>query len=94
MCKCNILRSAVAGGEDDGEKLGGPPADSDSDSSDSDDAADELRIQALERALQEQLLDYESHVQVSHPLSRAAMPRSLGFCDARIGSSFAMVSTR
>uniref|UniRef100_A0A0D9X3S6 RRM domain-containing protein n=1 Tax=Leersia perrieri TaxID=77586 RepID=A0A0D9X3S6_9ORYZ len=45
------------------------PADSDSDSSDSDDggdggdAADELRIQALESALQEQPLDYESHVQ-------------------------------
>ncbi|KAL5223292.1 hypothetical protein ABZP36_028005 [Zizania latifolia] len=46
-----------------------PPSDSDSDSSDSDDgggggdAADELRIQTLERGLQEQPLDYESHVQ-------------------------------
>ncbi|KAF8712673.1 hypothetical protein HU200_028434 [Digitaria exilis] len=45
------------------------PSDSDSDSSDSDDeddgagGADELRIQALEQALQAQPLDYETHVQ-------------------------------
>ncbi|CAL5004495.1 unnamed protein product [Urochloa decumbens] len=42
-------------------------SDSDADSSDSDDegaaGADELRIQALERTLQEQPLDYETHVQ-------------------------------
>ncbi|KAF0893563.1 hypothetical protein E2562_026979, partial [Oryza meyeriana var. granulata] len=65
--------AAAAEAEGNGENPTPAPAaplsDSDSDSSDSDDggeggdAADELRIQALERALQEQPLDYESHVQ-------------------------------
>ncbi|XP_051200677.1 uncharacterized protein [Lolium perenne] len=60
--------SDVAGGGagDGGKPSDRPPSDSDSDSSDSDDGGDggdELRIQALERALQEQPLDYDSHVQ-------------------------------
>ena len=56
------------------------PSDSDSDSSDSDSdderaaAADELRIQALEKTLQEQPLDYETHVQVSFTLHPALPP--------------------
>lgn len=57
----------AGGGAEDGEKPDAPTMESDSDSSDSDDegdAGDELRIQALERALLEQPLDYESHVQV------------------------------
>lgn len=57
----------AGGGAEDGEKPAVPPVESDSDSSDSDDegdGGDELRIQALERALEEQPLDYESHVQV------------------------------
>jgi squamous cell carcinoma antigen recognized by T-cells 3 len=60
----------VGGGGDDEEMAAARPADSrDSDSSDSDDegtGADELRIQALEQTLQEQPLDYETNVQVSH----------------------------
>ncbi|XP_047080347.1 squamous cell carcinoma antigen recognized by T-cells 3-like [Lolium rigidum] len=60
--------SDVAGGgaEDGGKPADRPPSDADSDSSDSDDGGDggdELRIQALERTLQEQPLDYDSHVQ-------------------------------
>lgn len=94
--------AAATGGDGDGENPAPAPAspfsDSDSDSDDGGeggDAADELRIQALEQALQEQPLDYESHVQVStissppHPLSPVgvAISRSLtrglsGFCDA------------
>ncbi|KAJ1266928.1 hypothetical protein BS78_07G017400 [Paspalum vaginatum] len=63
----------AGGGGDDAEMpdaaaaAAAAPSDSDTDSSDSDDegaaGADELRIQALERALQEQPLDYETHVQ-------------------------------
>ncbi|TVU43694.1 hypothetical protein EJB05_10182 [Eragrostis curvula] len=57
----------VDGGGDDAEMAAAPPAGSDSDSSDSDDdeggGADDLRIQALEQALQEQPLDYETNVQ-------------------------------
>lgn len=74
----------VGGGGDDAEMTAAPLADSDSDSSDSDDdegaGADELRIQALEQALQEQPLDYETNVQVCH-LSPSPLPRrtSLGF---------------
>jgi hypothetical protein len=62
--------AAATGGDGDGENPAPAPAspfsDSDSDSDDGGeggDAADELRIQALEQALQEQPLDYESHVQ-------------------------------
>lgn len=63
---------APAGGDGDDADMpdaaaAAAPSDSDSDSSDSDDegaaGADELRIQALEQALQEQPLDYETHVQ-------------------------------
>jgi squamous cell carcinoma antigen recognized by T-cells 3 len=61
----------VGGGGDDEEMAAARPADSrDSDSSDSDDdegaGAGELRIQTLEQTLQEQPLDYETNVQVSH----------------------------
>ncbi|XP_006659057.1 squamous cell carcinoma antigen recognized by T-cells 3 [Oryza brachyantha] len=66
--------AAVAGGDGDGEKPtqapAAPPSDPDLDSSDSDDDGreggvmlDELRIQAMERILQGQPLDYDSHVQ-------------------------------
>ncbi|KAL5231505.1 hypothetical protein ABZP36_030281 [Zizania latifolia] len=63
--------SVGGGGENPAPVPAAPPSGSDSDASDSDDddggdggdAADELRIQALERALQEQPLDYDSHVQ-------------------------------
>ncbi|EMS62530.1 Squamous cell carcinoma antigen recognized by T-cells 3 [Triticum urartu] len=65
----------VAGGSaEDGEKPDAPPMESDSDSSDSDDegdAGDELRIQALERALLEQPLNYESHVQLIQCLRKS-----------------------
>nr|CAB3481900.1 unnamed protein product [Digitaria exilis] len=62
---------APAGGAGDDVEMpeAAAPSDSDSDSSDSDDeddgagGADELRIQALEQALQAQPLDYETHVQ-------------------------------
>ncbi|WVZ95445.1 hypothetical protein U9M48_041209 [Paspalum notatum var. saurae] len=59
----------AGGGGDDAEMpdAAAAPSDSDTDSSDSDDegaaSADDLRIQTLERALQEQPLDYETHVQ-------------------------------
>jgi hypothetical protein len=79
---------AGGGGGDDAEMPDAAvPSSSDSVSSDSDSddegaaAADELRIQALEKTLQEQPLDYETHVQVSiaiHPAlspSPAAMAR-------------------
>ncbi|CAO2200197.1 unnamed protein product [Urochloa humidicola] len=64
------------GGGDDAEMAdAAAPSDSDSDSSDSDDdgaaGADELRIQALERTLQEQPLDYETHVQYINCLRKA-----------------------
>jgi hypothetical protein len=75
----------AGGGGDDAEMPdAAAPSGSDSDSSDSDDegagGAEELRIQALERTLQEQPLDYETHVQVS--LAIPNPPRchgSLGF---------------
>ena len=72
---------AGGGGGDDAEMPdAAAPSDSDSDSSDSDSdderaaAADELRIQALEKTLQEQPLDYETHVQVSFTLHPALPP--------------------
>ncbi|VAI76375.1 unnamed protein product [Triticum turgidum subsp. durum] len=64
----------AGGGAEDGEKPDAPPMESDSDSSDSDDegdAGDELRIQALERALLEQPLNYESHVQLIQCLRKS-----------------------
>uniref|UniRef100_A0ACD5WV14 Uncharacterized protein n=1 Tax=Avena sativa TaxID=4498 RepID=A0ACD5WV14_AVESA len=68
--------TAVAGGgAEDGDKPADrPPWDSDSDSSDSDDGGDggdELRIQTLERTLQEQPLDYDSHVQLIQLLRKS-----------------------
>ena len=71
----------AGGGAEDGEKLAdAKPSDSDSDSSDSDDGGDggdELRIQALERTLQEQPLDYDSHVQVPRPPHPSLAPPCL-----------------
>ncbi|KAM3191186.1 hypothetical protein ACQJBY_068863 [Aegilops geniculata] len=64
----------AGGGAEDREKPDAPPMESDSDSSDSDDegdAGDELRIQALERALLEQPLNYESHVQLIQCLRKS-----------------------
>ncbi|KAK3120856.1 hypothetical protein QOZ80_8BG0642710 [Eleusine coracana subsp. coracana] len=52
----------VGGGGDDAEMAAAPRANSDSDDDDGA-GADELRIQALEQALQEQPLDYETNVQ-------------------------------
>ena len=71
----------AGGGAEDGEKPADtPPYDSDSDSSDSDDGGDggdELRIQALERTLQQQPLDYDSHVQVPRPTHPSLAPPCL-----------------
>ena len=74
----------AGGGGDDAEmRDAASPSESDSDSSDSDDegaaGADELRIQALEQALKEQPLDYETHVQVSFALHLPRCHGALGF---------------
>ena len=74
----------AGGGGDDAEmRDAAAPSESDSDSSDSDDegaaGADELRIQALEQALKEQPLDYETHVQVSFALHLPRCHGALGF---------------
>jgi squamous cell carcinoma antigen recognized by T-cells 3 len=73
----------AGGGGDDAMPDAASPSDSDSDSSDSDDegaaGADELRIQALEQALQEQPLDYETHVQVPFALPLPRCHGALGF---------------
>lgn len=75
---------AGGGGEDDAEMPDAAvPSGSHSDSSDSDSddevaaAAAELRIQALEKTLQEQPLDYETHVQVPFALPSALPPLCL-----------------
>ncbi|KAF7109329.1 hypothetical protein CFC21_109608 [Triticum aestivum] len=61
----------AGGGAEDREKPDAPPMESDSDSDDEGDAGDELRIQALERALLEQPLNYESHVQLIQCLRKS-----------------------
>lgn len=73
---------AGGGGGDDAEMPDAAvPSGSHSDSSDSDSddeaaiAAAELRIQALEKTLQEQPLDYETHVQVPFALPPLCLPR-------------------
>lgn len=75
-----VAPAPAGGGGDDAEMPdAAAPSGSDSDSSDSDDegagGVDELRIQALERTLQEQPLDYETHVQVPFALPIPPLPR-------------------
>ncbi|XP_062195601.1 uncharacterized protein LOC133898842 [Phragmites australis] len=71
----------AGGGGDDAEMPAAPTSGSDSDSSDSDDdgaaGADELRIQALEQALQEQPLDYETNVQYIQCLRKSGNIKKL-----------------
>lgn len=83
------MRDAAAASGSDSDLL-----DSDSDSDDEGAAADdERRIQALEKTLQEQPLDYETHVQVSFAHLPPALSPSLSGCHGALGFRVGLITS-